>query len=206
MRLTADQLADVLARPGYGKRECAIHVPTLDVVATNGCKASVAVFKPATPGSLDKPKTTVVARSDADSGDSGRPKRFRLTAVAPKESDIQAAIIKRLLLHHDVAAVFRINVSPVMRESVDRKGRKRKSFVRSIVGYSRTLGMIERGIADLLVVMRDGRAVWIECKARDGRLTAEQQAFQAAMPLAGVARSIEEAVDAMRSSCRVLRP
>lgn len=60
-----------------------------------------------------------------------------------------------------------------------------------------------KGTPDILGVLKPGRAFAIECKTAKGKLSADQEAWRAMFEAAGglyaVARSAQEAVDAVRA-------
>lgn len=89
-------------------------------------------------------------------------KPFRLTSVEPKEADIQAAILRALRVHPAVADAWRQNTGAF----AVGEGKARR-FVR----FGRA------GQPDIQGYLRDGRALYIECKRPKGRVTPEQQAF-----------------------------
>ena len=82
------------------------------------------------------------------------------------------------------------------------------AILRAVAGYLRVRGYFvvriqqglgcHKGIADL-VVMKDGRTIWVEVKTPKGRLSAWQDGFRQAVVNSGceyiVARSLDDVLD-----------
>lgn len=87
---------------------------------------------------------------------------YKLTRPEPKEADIQSAILRFLRVHPAVAFFWRQNTGAM---SIG-EGKSRR-FVR----------FGPKGAPDIQGYLKDGRALFIECKSRTGRVSQEQQEF-----------------------------
>jgi len=117
--------------------------------------------------STDKPKRTrTVKPKDTNA------------AITPSESDIQKTIMAYLRAHPSVGIVIRIN-SGVMEQD----GRY-------------TAFNSQKGMSDIMGVMKTGKAFFIEVKSKTGKPTQAQDDFLAKAlftnAYAGIARSIED--------------
>ena len=105
----------------------------------------------------------------------------------PKETDIQAAILKALSLHPSVAFAHRMNAGAG--KLVHGNGQSR--FVR--FGFP--------GMPDIMGMLIGGRALYIEVKRPSGVVSPEQRAFLARASengaIAFVARSVGEVWDVL---------
>jgi hypothetical protein len=90
--------------------------------------------------------------------------RFRLTCPEPRETDIQAAILKALEIHPSVIWAHRMNTGAGRLTYGDGKASR---FIR--FGFT--------GCPDVLGQLRDGRLLAIEVKRPSGKVSPEQQAF-----------------------------
>lgn len=104
---------------------------------------------------------------------------YKLTKPEPKESDIQSAILRALRVHPAVAFFWRQNTGAM----AIGEGKARR-FVR----------FGPKGMPDICGFLTDGRALYIECKTRTGRVSPEQQEFHDRAKKAGcvaiIARSV----------------
>jgi hypothetical protein len=89
---------------------------------------------------------------------------FRLKAPEPLETDIQASILKALSIHPAVARAWRQNTGAGRLTYPDGK-------------TSRFVRFSEKGSPDIHGYLKDGRALFVEVKRRQGTVTPEQQAF-----------------------------
>jgi len=107
----------------------------------------------------------------------------------PPESDIQAAVLKYLVVTPLVAWAQRFNTGAHVIESRKANGGKSRRFVHYAFP----------GCSDILGQLADGRFLAVECKSRRGRLTAEQATFLETVNRAGglgiVARCVEDVQD-----------
>ncbi len=114
---------------------------------------------------------------------------FRLTRPEPTEAAILAAVIKVLDRHPRVAKFWRQNsgAGQLVRRS----------------GASQFMRFGFPGCPDIAGFLRDGTALFIECKRPSGRVSSEQQAFldaaQAAGCLAFVARNVDDVIQSVNS-------
>ena len=103
----------------------------------------------------------------------------------PTESQILKAIMSLLKRHPRVAQVWRQN-SGTFQE------RNRDGSVRYIRANT------QRGMSDIMGILKDGRTLAIEVKSRTGRMRPGQEEFlasiRAAGGVAGVCRSVDDAV------------
>ena len=103
----------------------------------------------------------------------------------PSESDILRAIMQLLKRHPRVAQCWRQN-SGTFQE------RNRDGSVRYIRANT------QKGMSDIMGVLKDGRTLAIEVKSRTGRMRPGQAEFLATIRqaggVAGVCRSVEDAV------------
>jgi hypothetical protein len=90
--------------------------------------------------------------------------RFRLTCPEPKETDIQATIIKALEIHLSVVWCCRMNTGAGRLTYGDGK-------------VSRFIRFGSRGLPDIMGQLKDGRFLGIECKRPSGKVSPEQAAF-----------------------------
>lgn len=101
----------------------------------------------------------------------------------PRESDVQAAVLAALRLHPKVAFVYRMNTGGMQ----DAHG----NHVR--FGFA--------GSPDIHGMLKGGRSLYVECKRRTTKPTADQQAFIDNVNrhggLAFVARSVEDVILAL---------
>lgn len=111
----------------------------------------------------------------------GNVKPFKLKCKEPKEADIQAAILRMLRIHPVVAFFWRQNTGAM----AIGEGKARR-FVR----------FGPKGMPDICGYLTDGRALYIECKTRTGRISPEQQEFHDRAKKAGCvaifARSVSD--------------
>lgn len=116
----------------------------------------------------------------------GNVKPLRLTRPEPKEADIQSAILRALKAHPAVAFFFRMNTGAM----AVGEGKSRR-FVR----------FGPKGSPDIHGYLKDGRALYIECKTRTGRVSPEQQEFHDRARQAGavaiIARSVSDVWDVL---------
>lgn len=117
-----------------------------------------------------------------------RVKPFRLKrSPSPRESQIQATILRCLCRHPRVGWVLRINGGGTL------AGRRMVWFYRLMIPGAEFLG---KGASDLLVGLKGGGILAIECKRPGERVTEEQDRFLFAVEKAGgqalVARSWAE--------------
>lgn len=105
---------------------------------------------------------------------------FRLKGD-PSEHDIQSAILRALRIHPAVAFFWRQNTGAM----AIGEG-KAKRFVRYGI----------KGQPDIQGYLKDGRALFIECKSRTGKVTPEQKEFleraEKHNAVAFVARSVSD--------------
>ena len=108
---------------------------------------------------------------------------FRLTRPEPKETDIQAAILRALRIHPAVVWAHRMNAGA---GKFSYSGGKESRFMR--FGFP--------GMPDIMGQLKGGKALYIEVKRPSGRLSPDQQAFLARAEKGGacafVARSVSE--------------
>ena len=116
-----------------------------------------------------------------------RPKREPSPAEQrqPSEAEILRAILAMLRRHPKVALCWRQNSGTFAERNRDGSMR----YVRANT---------QRGMSDIMGVLRDGRTLAIEVKSRTGRMRPGQEEFlasiRAAGGVAGVCRSVEDAV------------
>lgn len=108
-------------------------------------------------------------------------KAYRLTWPEPKEADIQAAILRFLRIHPAVGFHWRQNTGAMA------------------VGEGKARRYVQfgpKGMPDICGFMADGRALYIECKSRTGRVSPEQKEFHERAKKAGavsiIARSVAD--------------
>ena len=103
----------------------------------------------------------------------------------PSEADILRAIMSLLRHHPRVAQCWRQNSGTFAERNRDGSMR----YVRANT---------QRGMSDIMGVLRDGRTLAIEVKSRTGRMRPGQEEFLATIRqaggVAGVCRSVEDAV------------
>jgi len=106
-------------------------------------------------------------------------------STEPSEADILRAIMQLLKRHPKVAQCWRQN-SGTFQE------RNRDGSVRYIRANT------QRGMSDIMGVLKDGRTLAIEVKSRTGRMRPRQEEFlqtiRSAGGVAGVVRSVDDAV------------
>jgi hypothetical protein len=106
-------------------------------------------------------------------------------STEPSEADILRAIMQLLKRHPKVAQCWRQN-SGTFQE------RNRDGSVRYIRANT------QRGMSDIMGVLKDGRTLAIEVKSRTGRMRPGQEEFlqtiRSAGGVAGVVRSVDDAV------------
>ncbi len=111
----------------------------------------------------------------------GNVKPLKLKRPEPKESDIQASILRALRVHPAVSHSWRQNTGAM----AIGEGKARR-FVR----------FGPKGMPDICGFLTDGRALYIECKTRTGRVSPEQQEFHDKAKKAGcvaiIARSVAD--------------
>lgn len=111
----------------------------------------------------------------------GNVKPLKLKRPEPKEADIQSAILRALRVHPAVAFFWRQNTGAM----AIGEGKARR-FVR----------FGPKGMPDICGFLTDGRALYVECKARTGRVSPEQQEFHDKAKKAGcvaiIARSVAD--------------
>lgn len=114
-------------------------------------------------------------------------KRARARVVredARKEVDIQRDVLRLLQVHPSVAFAHRINTRVL--DVQDAKSRTGK----------RPLRTAPNGHPDIAGMLRNGRALYVECKAAKGQLTEQQERFleqvRAHGGVAIVARSVDD--------------
>ena len=109
----------------------------------------------------------------------------RKPSTEPSESEILRAIMALLKRHPRVAQVWRQNSGTFAERNRDGSMR----YVRANT---------QRGMSDIMGVLRDGRTLAIEVKSRTGRMRPGQEEFlqtiRQAGGVAGVCRSVEDAV------------
>ena len=109
----------------------------------------------------------------------------RKPSTEPSESEILRAIMALLKRHPRVAQCWRQNSGTFAERNRDGSMR----YVRANT---------QRGMSDIMGVLRDGRTLAIEVKSRTGRMRPGQEEFlqtiRAAGGVAGVCRSVEDAV------------
>lgn len=109
-----------------------------------------------------------------------RPARKRPWRVIQREGPIMRAVLELLQYHPKVAKVWRQNAGGM------HMGNRYVPFTS------------ELGIPDICGFLKSGRALYLECKAPNGRVTYHQKRFiddaLKAGCLAGVVRSIEDAM------------
>ena len=124
--------------------------------------------------SLDEPPQPKISKAE----------RRRRGYIA-SEAKNQAAVIERLILHPEVVEIWRVNVGAMM----DEHG----NFVRFCRAYVRlaspglagrlvkfrslNLFEIHRGLPDLLVFLRSGVTIRMECKREDEKPDPRQRAY-----------------------------
>jgi hypothetical protein len=114
--------------------------------------------------------------------------RLRLKRPAMTEAQVLASVLAALSRHPTVARCWRQNTGS-------------GKLVRGS-GVSQYIRFGFKGQPDIGGFMKDGRALYVECKAVGGRLTPEQAAFLEAASAAGcvafVARNIDDVWEALR--------
>ena len=109
----------------------------------------------------------------------------RKPSTEPSESEILRAIMSLLKRHPRVAQVWRQNSGTFQERNRDGTTR----YIRANT---------QRGMSDIMGVLRDGRTLAIECKSRTGRMRPGQEEFlqtiRQAGGVAGVCRSVKDAV------------
>ena len=109
----------------------------------------------------------------------------RKPSTEPSESEILRAIMVLLKRHPRVAQCWRQNSGTFAERNRDGSMR----YVRANTA---------RGMSDIMGVLKDGRTLAIEVKSRTGRMRPGQEEFlqtiRAAGGVAGVCRSVEDAV------------
>jgi hypothetical protein len=109
----------------------------------------------------------------------------RKPSTEPSESEILRAIMALLKRHPRVAQCWRQNSGTFAERNRDGSMR----YVRANT---------QRGMSDIMGVLRDGRTLAIEVKSRTGRMRPGQEEFlqtiRQAGGVAGVCRSVEDAV------------
>ena len=109
----------------------------------------------------------------------------RKPSAEPSESEILRAIMALLKRHPRVAQCWRQNSGTFQERNRDGTTR----YIRANT---------QRGMSDIMGVLRDGRTLAIEVKSRTGRMRPGQEEFlssiRAAGGVAGVCRSVEDAM------------
>jgi len=109
----------------------------------------------------------------------------RKPSTEPSESEILRAIMALLKRHPRVAQCWRQNSGTFAERNRDGSMR----YVRANT---------QRGMSDIMGVLRDGRTLAIEVKSRTGRMRPGQEEFLATIRraggVAGVCRSVDDAV------------
>jgi hypothetical protein len=109
----------------------------------------------------------------------------RKPSTETSESEILRAIMALLKRHPRVAQVWRQNSGTFQERNRDGTTR----YIRANT---------QRGMSDIMGVLRDGRTLAIECKSRTGRMRPGQEEFLATIRqaggVAGVCRSVEDAI------------
>ena len=109
----------------------------------------------------------------------------RKPSAEPSESEILRAIMALLKRHPRVAQCWRQNSGTFQERNRDGTTR----YIRANT---------QRGMSDIMGVLRDGRTLAIEVKSRTGRMRPGQEEFlqtiRQAGGVAGVCRSVEDAV------------
>ncbi len=113
-----------------------------------------------------------------------------VTTRATSESELLAQIL--LACSRGDTRLIRVNAGVAWQGQV-----LQQSASRLVLAYPRAVRLASEGVSDL-IGFKAGRFVAIEVKSASGRVRPEQQAFinlvRASGGLAGVARSVEEAV------------
>jgi hypothetical protein len=103
----------------------------------------------------------------------------------PSEAEILKAIMQLLKRHPRVAQCWRINSGTFAERNRDGSTR----YIRANT---------QKGMSDIMGVLRDGRTLAIEVKSRTGRMRPGQEEFLATIRsaggVAGVVRSVDDAV------------
>lgn len=100
---------------------------------------------------------------------------FRLTPLAPREHDLQGAILVYLAWDHRVAWAHRFNSGAHVLTGIDAQGQETRRFVRYAFP----------GCSDILGQLVTGHLLAIEVKRRGGRVRPEQRRFLAQVGRAG---------------------
>lgn len=103
----------------------------------------------------------------------------------PTEAQIQKAVLAFLQRHPKVEMAWRVNSGTFVEQNRDGSLR----YIRANT---------QRGMADIMGVLRDGRTIALEVKSLTGKVQPHQQEFldriRGAGGVAGVVRSVEDAV------------
>lgn len=109
----------------------------------------------------------------------------------PTEAQILKAVLAAVKLHPKVARVWRQNSGTFAEQNRDGSTR----YVRANTAH---------GMSDLMGFLKDGRVLAIECKSATGKLAPHQKEFldkiTAAGGVAGVARSVDDAIALLKSA------
>lgn len=130
----------------------------------------------------------MIAATFGPSRTSGRskPRSLRLTMPEPLERDLQSAILKLLAVHPAVHRAWRVNSGAAEGEYIDARGVLRRQYVRFNT---------QRGHSDLIGVLKDGRALFLEVKRSGQQPTLVQQSFLDDMVAGGALAACVHSVD-----------
>ena len=125
------------------------------------------------------------ARIEIDIPPAPAPRAPRKPSGEPTEAQILKAILQLLGRHPKVARAWRVNSGTFAEQNRDGTTR----YIRA---------NSQRGMSDIMGILRDGRTLAIEVKSATGRMRPGQQEFldliTAAGGVAGVCRSVDDAV------------
>jgi hypothetical protein len=121
--------------------------------------------------------------------DGGKPRARAVPGDTRRETDIQRDVLRLLQLHPSVALAHRINTRVL--DVADAKAKR----------GTRPLRTAPTGHPDIAGMLRDGRALYVECKSARGALSEAQERFldqvRAGGGVAIVARSIDDVLAAL---------
>lgn len=117
-----------------------------------------------------------------------KPRAPRQASGTPTEAQVLKAVLAYVQRHPKVSLAWRQNSGTFAERNRDGTTR----YVRANT---------QRGMSDIMGVLKDGRTLAIECKSLTGRLKPHQAEFlervRKAGGVAGVCRSVEDAVELM---------
>lgn len=175
MRLTPEQWAVAEARSRSMRADMRAADTAHRIVGTDGCWDGAAPV-PVKPAGAAAPPLVRRPSSAAPAA-----------APAPRESDIQSAILALLRQHPRVSWAARMNVGA---RNMAAPGER-----------ERWVQFAFRGCADIIGMLRGGRFLALECKSASGRVTTEQVEFLGLVARHGglgiVARSVDDVVRAL---------